>query len=68
MGNVLRGCFRGDDIVGRIGGDEFMVLVRNIREESSLGEIVERIQSDIRGNFRAAPGAEDSAAVWAWPS
>jgi diguanylate cyclase (GGDEF)-like protein len=49
MGNVLRGCFRGDDIVGRIGGDEFMVLVRNIREKSSLGEIVERIQSDIRG-------------------
>lgn len=31
IANVLQACFRADDYIGRIGGDEFVVLMRNIR-------------------------------------
>jgi diguanylate cyclase (GGDEF)-like protein len=33
--------------VGRIGGDEFMVLLTDVRDEASLREVIERILSDI---------------------
>lgn len=31
IANVLQTCFRADDFIGRIGGDEFVVLMCNIR-------------------------------------
>jgi diguanylate cyclase (GGDEF)-like protein len=48
VGEVLRNGFRAEDIVGRIGGDEFMVLVKNIRGGDDLREITERIQLGIK--------------------
>lgn len=41
----LRGCVRTRDIVGRIGGDEFVVFLLEVREEESLRPIVERIRA-----------------------
>ena len=32
VGKILRGTFRGSDILGRIGGDEFVII------QSSIGE------------------------------
>lgn len=29
--DILRSSFREDDVVGRIGGDEFFILMKNIR-------------------------------------
>lgn len=31
-GNALRGIFREDDVAGRIGGDEFLVLLKNTND------------------------------------
>jgi diguanylate cyclase (GGDEF)-like protein len=47
FGSVLSNRFRSADLVGRIGGDEFMVLLTDVRDEASLREVIERILSDI---------------------
>ncbi len=36
MGHTLRGCFRAFDACGRVGGDEFMVFLRDIEPEAVL--------------------------------
>lgn len=41
----LRTNLRTDDIVGRIGGDEFVVFLLGIRREEELRPIVERIRT-----------------------
>lgn len=35
LAETLRDCFRSDDILGRVGGDEFMAFVSNIGIESA---------------------------------
>ncbi|WP_243147935.1 EAL domain-containing protein [Bittarella massiliensis (ex Durand et al. 2017)] len=35
----LRGFFRGEDILCRVGGDEFLVLCKNIREEDVIRKL-----------------------------
>lgn len=35
VGALLRQVFREDDIIGRVGGDEFVVLMKNITEEET---------------------------------
>lgn len=41
----LRAIVRAGDIVGRIGGDEFLVFLIGLREEAALVPIVERIRA-----------------------
>ena len=38
IADTLRGMMRGDDLIGRIGGDEYMVCLRNVRENSGFLE------------------------------
>lgn len=47
VGYILGTGFRGDDIAGRIGGDEFMVLLKAIRDDKSLRELASRIENSI---------------------
>ena len=48
IGEKLRGAFRGTDIVGRIGGDEFIVFL----EEISSREAIIRKAREVCGMFR----------------
>ncbi|RGQ37251.1 GGDEF domain-containing protein [[Clostridium] leptum] len=48
VGEKLRGAFRGTDIVGRIGGDEFIVFL----EEISSREAIIRKAREVCGMFR----------------
>ena len=45
--NILKKCFRDDDIVARIGGDEFSVLIPNCTTERAF-VLKERIQHSIK--------------------
>ena len=39
----LKDCFRNSDVVGRIGGDEFIGFIQNISDLDSLADIAKRI-------------------------
>lgn len=47
IGHILQGIFREEDVVGRIGGDEFMVLLKNVHDvkvaEIKAGKIIEEV-------------------------
>lgn len=40
----LRSALRGDDVVGRIGGDEFLVVCHDVRDHQDATSVGERIQ------------------------
>lgn len=46
---VLRGVFRETDIVGRVGGDEFMVFLKNVGNP----EVVQRLMSTLNSRIHA---------------
>lgn len=48
IGKALAQEFRGDDIIGRIGGDEFVVLMKNITDRESAVARVENMCQRIR--------------------
>lgn len=39
VGSVLRASFRETDVVGRVGGDEFVLLLKSIDLETALGKL-----------------------------
>jgi diguanylate cyclase (GGDEF)-like protein len=43
VGGCLRKLFRSTDIIGRIGGDEFMVLLRDVKDSSLVLEKAEAL-------------------------
>lgn len=39
VGKVLRSSFRESDVLGRVGGDEFLLLLKNIDLEVALDKL-----------------------------
>ncbi len=47
VGARLRGVVRGDDVVGRLGGDEFLLVCRNITDGAEALALGERVTAAI---------------------
>lgn len=47
VGRVLRSVTRHDDMAGRVGGDEFLILVRDCTDADHLGAIAARLIREI---------------------
>lgn len=47
VGRVIRNGFRGADVAGRVGGDEFMIFVQDVGAEEAA-QLAERIGTQIR--------------------
>ncbi|MGM9522520.1 MAG: GGDEF domain-containing protein [Oscillospiraceae bacterium] len=44
IGSLLRAGFRADDIVGRVGGDEFCVLMKNVPSPDAVQKKLDRVR------------------------
>lgn len=45
LSNALKNCFRESDIVGRIGGDEFFILMKNVPNALTVTEKAETVMN-----------------------
>ena len=51
VGRIIRESFKGSDIAGRIGGDEFMVFLRNIGNSDNAKKLAEKLENAVIHNF-----------------
>ena len=49
IGEIFKGIFRKTDIVGRIGGDEFAVLMTNVTSERQITDRMKLVMGEIHG-------------------
>ena len=57
---VIRSYVRSDDILGRIGGDEFVAFLKGINEESVVAGISSRINEQLLDKARSLMGQDMS--------
>ncbi len=60
LGHQIRGEFRVSDIIGRIGGDEFMIFLKNIKDDALVEQEANRV-AKFFSNFRAGEYVKYSA-------
>ena len=62
---TIRGCFRTSDIMGRIGGDEFFVLMKDVSSRSATEERANHLLKSIRevNDFEKDVGVSGSIGV-----
>lgn len=60
---VLRSCFRSQDIKGRIGGDEFFILMKNISDPSVVSQKAQELLSCIHQLSQAYPNVGLSGSI-----
>ncbi len=51
IGRLIANNFKGSDVTGRFGGDEFMVLMRDIGSEKNALSICDKLQKDLKNAF-----------------
>jgi diguanylate cyclase (GGDEF)-like protein len=49
--NRMKKCLRKSDFVFRLGGDEFTVIIRNLKDELDAGKVAEKIISKISAPY-----------------
>lgn len=60
LGHQLKAAFRTIDIVGRVGGDEFIIFVKNVSDEKSVEREAKRLE-ELFHNFQAGEYVKYSA-------
>ena len=51
IGRIINNFFKGRDVAGRIGGDEFMVFIRDIESPEVVVTLVNKIQAEVANAF-----------------
>ena len=51
IGRIINNCFKGSDVVGRIGGDEFLVLLRDIDSHDAVRALADTLQNEVLNAF-----------------
>ncbi|MCR4584878.1 MAG: diguanylate cyclase [Lachnospiraceae bacterium] len=55
IGEIIRNNFKGMDVAGRIGGDEFMVFANNIENSINACRLAEKIEAQVMHAFDGDP-------------
>ena len=55
VGRIIKNSCRAPDVGGRIGGDEFIILMRNINTTDNALQLAERISKQVERAFPAEP-------------
>lgn len=58
----ISACLRDSDTVGRIGGDEFVVLLLDVVSEEAACRVAEKIRAALKSPFEMAEGTFDLSA------
>jgi diguanylate cyclase (GGDEF)-like protein/PAS domain S-box-containing protein len=58
----LRGAMRGEDVLGRLGGDEFMVVLRRVADVRAAMRAAERIGAAMCGTYELSAGSVELTA------
>ncbi|HXB16521.1 MAG TPA: diguanylate cyclase [Solirubrobacteraceae bacterium] len=58
----LRGAMRSEDVLGRLGGDEFMVVLRRVADAQAATRAAERIGAALRGSYELSAGTVELTA------
>ncbi len=48
----MKNCVRGSDIVTRMGGDEFLVVMSGIKDKLSLNVMADKLQKEFTSPFK----------------
>jgi diguanylate cyclase len=59
ISEIMRACVRAEDTVGRYGGDEFCVILRNV-SQAEAAQILERMRSLAQLNIAEQDGGRNS--------
>ena len=55
LGRVFRTSFRGTDVAGRVGGDEFMLFIPELATREAAEALARRIKDQVTKTFVGSP-------------